>query len=104
MSQQIINIPVNWDDDLFNKVIEKGVVNEVKDQITKKSLEKLGLKSHYGTSNLFDRVLKECIKEMLDENKDVIIEEIIKRSHKSLISSKGYKQAKEDLLKGESND
>lgn len=101
MSQQIINIPVNWDDDLFNKVIEQGVVNEVKDQITKKSLEILGINRNYGYSNLFESSVKECIKEIINENKDAIIEEIIKRGHKSLISSKDYKQAKEDLLKGE---
>ena len=36
--------------------------------------------------------------------KDEIIEEIIKRGHKSLISSKAYKQAMDDILKGEANE
>ena len=48
--------------------------------------------------------LVERAKEVIDENKDEIIEEIIKRGHKSLISSKDYKQAKDDLLKGEKDD
>lgn len=101
MSQQIINIPVNWDDELFTRVIEKGVVEEVKNEISKKSLEKLGIDTYYGYSDMFERVVKECVKEVIDKNKDKIIEEIIMRGYKSLISSKAYKQAKDDLLKGE---
>ena len=104
MSQQIINIPVNWDDELFTRVVEKGVVEEVKNKISEKSLEILGINRSYGYSDMFERMARECIKEILDENKDEIIEEIIKRGHKSLISSKDYKQAKDDLLKGEKND
>lgn len=104
MSQQIINIPVNWDDELFTRVIEKGVVEEVKNEISKKSLEKLGIDGYYGYSDMFERVVKECVKEVMDENKDEIIEEIIKRGHKSLISSKAYKQATDDFLKGENDD
>ena len=104
MSQQIINIPVNWDDELFTRVIEKGVVEEVKNEISKKSLEKLGIYGYYGYSDMFERVVKECVKEVMDENKDEIIEEIIKRGHKSLISSKAYKQAMDDLLKGETDE
>ena len=104
MSQQIINIPVNWDDELFTKVIEKGVINEVKNRISDKSLEILGINGYYGYSDMFERTVRECIKEILDENKDEIVEEIIKRGHKSLISSKAYKQATDDLLKGETNE
>lgn len=104
MSQQIINIPVNWDDELFTRVIEKGVVEEVKNEISKKSLEKLGIDGYYGYSDMFERVVKECVKEVMDKNKDEIIEEIIKRGHKSLISSKAYKQAMDDILKGESDE
>ena len=104
MSQQIINIPVNWDDELFTRVIEKGVVEEVKNEISKNSLEKLGIDGYYGYSDMFEKVVKECVKEILDKNKDKIIEEIIKRGHKSLISSKAYKQATDDFLKGEKDD
>ena len=104
MSQQIINIPVNWDDELFARVIEKGVVEEVKNKISEKSLEILGINRSYGYSDIFERMVKECIKEVIDENKDEIIEELIKRGHKSSISSKDYKQAKDDLLKGEKDD
>ena len=104
MSQQIINIPVNWDDELFTRVVEKGVVEEVKNKISEKSLEILGINRSYGYSVMFERMVIECIKEVLDENKDEIVEEIIKRGHKSLISSKDYKQAKDDLLKGDKNE
>ena len=104
MSQQIINIPVNWDDEIFTRVIEKGVVEEVKNEISKKSLEKLGIDTYYGYSDMFERIVKECVKKVIDENKDEIIEEIIKRGHKSLISSKTYKQAMDDILKGETNE
>ena len=104
MSQQIINIPVNWDDELFTKVIEKGVINEVKNRISDKSLEILGINGYYGYSDMFERMVRECIKEVMDENKDEIIEEIIKRGHKSLISSKAYKQATDNLLKGENDE
>lgn len=101
MSQQIINIPVNWDDEIFTRVIEKGVVEEVKNEISKKSLEKLGIDAYYGYSDMFERIVKECVKKVIDENKDEIIEEIIKRGYKSLVTSKAYRQAKDDLLKGE---
>ena len=101
MSQQIINIPVNWDDELFTRVVEKGVVEEVKNKISEKSLEILGINRSYGYSDMFERMVRECIKEVINENKDEIIEEIIKRGHKSLISSKAYQKAKDDLLKGE---
>ena len=101
MSQQIINIPVNWDDEIFTRVIEKGVVEEVKNEISKKSLEKLGIDTYYGYSDMFERIVKECVKKVIDENKDEIIEEIIKRGYKSLVTSKTYRQAKDDLLKGE---
>lgn len=101
MSQQIINIPVNWDDELFTRVIEKGVVEEVKNKISKESLEILGLNRNFGYSDMFEKVVTECVKDVIDENKDYIIEEVIKRGYKSLISSKAYKQAKNDLLKGE---
>ena len=104
MSQQIINIPVNWDDELFTRVIEKGVVEEVKNEISKKSLEKLGIDTYYGYSDMFERIVKECVKEVINENKDEIIEEIIKRGYKSLVTSKAYRQAKDDLLKGETNE
>ena len=104
MSQQIINIPVNWDDELFTKVIEKGIINEVKNRISDKSLEILGINGYYGYSDMFERMVRECIKEVMDENKDEIIEEIIKRGHKSLISSKAYKQATDNLLKGENDE
>ena len=104
MSQQIINIPVNWDDELFTRVVEKGVVEEVKNKISEKSLEILGINRSYGYSDMFERMVKECIKEILDENKDEIIEEIIKRGHKSLMSSKAFKQAKDDLLKGKTDE
>ena len=100
MSQQIINIPVNWDDELFTRAIEKGVVEEVKNKISKRSLEIMGINSNYGYSDMFERVVKECVKEVMDENKDEIIEEVIMRGYKSLISSKAYKQAKDNLLKG----
>ena len=50
MSQQIINIPVNWDDELFTRVVEKGVVEEVKNKISEKSLDRLGLNRSYGYS------------------------------------------------------
>ena len=101
MSQQIINIPVNWDDEIFTRVIEKGVVEEVKNEISKKSLEKLGIDTYYGYSDMFERIVKECVKKVIDENKDEIIEEIIKRGYKSLVTSKAYRQAKDDFLKGE---
>lgn len=104
MSQQIINIPVNWDDELFTRVVEKGVVDEVKNKISEKSLEMLGINRSYGYSDMFERMVRECIKEVIDENKDEIVEEIIKRGHKSLISSKAYKQAMDDLLKGDKNE
>lgn len=104
MSQQIINIPVNWDDELFTRVVEKGVVEEVKNKISEKSLEILGINRSYGYSDMFERIVRECIKEVMDENKDEIIEEIIKRGHKSLISSKAYKQSMDDLLKGETDE
>lgn len=94
MSQQIINIPINWDDDAIKRCIEKGVVKEVKNDISNKSLEKLGLNSYYGMSNKFEDIVKECVKELMAENKDYIIEEIISRCCRSLKSTKDYKEVK----------
>ena len=42
MSQQIINIPINWDDDAIKMCVEKGVIEEVKKDILKQALHKLG--------------------------------------------------------------
>ena len=100
MSQQIINIPVNWDDDLFNNVINKAVINEVKNKIEKEALDRLGLNRNYGYNSLFEDVVKDCMRELIKEYKDEIISEIISRGHRSLINSKEFKEAKQ-TLKGE---
>lgn len=97
MSQQIINIPINWDDDAINRCIEKGIVEEIKNDISKKILKKLGLNSPYGRTDHFDAIVKECVKELIAENKDYIIEEIISRCCRSLKSTKSYKEAKNNL-------
>lgn len=34
MSQQIINIPINWDDDAIKTCIEKGVIEEERNEST----------------------------------------------------------------------
>ena len=97
MSQQIINIPINWDDDAINRCIDKGVVEEVKNDISKKSLKKLGLDSPYGRTDHFDDIVKDCVKELIAENKEYIIEEIISRCCRSLKSTKSYQEAKNNL-------
>lgn len=100
MSQQIINIHINWDYDAINKCIEKGVVEEVRNDISKKSLKKLGLESPYDRTDHFDDIVKECVKELMAENKECIIEEIISRCCRSLKSTKDYKEAK-NMVKNE---
>lgn len=97
MSQQIINIPINWDDDAINRCIDKGVVEEIKNDISKKSLKKLGLDSPYGRTDHFDGIVKDCVKELISDNKDYIIEEIIGRCCRSLKSTKSYQEAKNNL-------
>lgn len=98
MSQQIINIPVNWDDDLFNNVINKAVINEVKDRIQKEALTRLGLeRGSYGYNQVFEDIVRDCMRELVDENKDLIIEQIITRAHRSLIQSKEFKEAKKKM-------
>lgn len=97
MSQQIINIPVNWDDDLFNDVINKAVINEVKTKMQSEALNRLGLNRSYGYNAVFEDIVKDCMRELLNENKDKIIEEIVSRGHRSLVQSKDFKEAKKKL-------
>lgn len=93
MSQQIINIPINWDDDMLTKAIEHGVVVEVKKSVEAKALGALGLQDRWhSTTRLFDDTVKDCFKELIEENKDFILEEICKRATQSLIRSKAFKE------------
>lgn len=97
MSQQIINIPVNWDDDLFNNVINKAVINEVKTKMEKEAMNRLGLDRTYGYNSLFEDIVKECMRELLNENKDEIIKNVSDRAYRSLIQSKDFKEAKKEV-------
>ena len=97
MGQNIINIPVVWDDELITKMIEKGAVEEVRQKIVKKANDALGFDNYWGSSRQLEDIMKECAREVVQENKDKIIEEVIRRGHKSLINSKEFKQAKKDM-------
>lgn len=97
MGQNIINIPVVWDDELISKMIEKGAVEEIKQKIVKKANDALGFDTYWGGSRKLEDLMKECAREVVQENKDKIIEEVIRRGHRSLISSKEFKQAKKDM-------
>lgn len=103
MGQQIINIPMVWDDDLFKKALEKGVIENVKDQMIEQSMKRLGIRDRYGYSELFENIVRDCMREVINDNKDLIIEEVISRGVRSLTSSKEYKEAKQ-RLKGDNND
>lgn len=93
MSQQIINIPINWDDDAITRAVETGVIKEVKEEVEARALKRLGLSDRWGsTTNLFDDTIKECFKELIEENKDFILDEICKRATQSLIRSKAFKE------------
>ena len=99
MSQQIINIPINWDDDAIKMCVEKGVIEEIKNDILKQAQHKLGLDSRYqGPSESFNKHVRDCVKELVVENKDYILEDVISRVRKSLVSTKDYKEAKKELL------
>ena len=98
MSQQIINIPVNWDDEAIKRAIEKGVIEEVKDKIEKEAFKKLGFDRYFEYSDLFKETVKECITELFKENKEQIIEQIIYSATKSLTSSKAFKEAKNNMI------
>jgi uncharacterized membrane-anchored protein YjiN (DUF445 family) len=97
MGQQIINIPMVWDDDLFKKALEKGVIENVKDQMIEQSMKRLGIRDRYGYSELFEKIVRDCMREVINDNKDKIIEEVISRGVRSLTSSKEYKEAKKKL-------
>lgn len=103
MGQQIINIPMVWDDDLFKKALEKGVIENVKDQMIEQSMKRLGIRDRYGYSELFENIVRDCMREVINDNKDKIIEEVISRGHRSLINSKEFKEAKKKL-EGEINE
>ena len=76
-----------------------GVIEEVKKDILKQALHKLGLDGRYlGPSESFNNHVRDCVKELIVENKDYILEEVISRVHKSLVSTKDYKEAKKKLL------
>ena len=104
MGQNIINIPGVWADELITKMIEKGVVEEVRKKIVKKATDALGFDNYWGGSRQLEDVLKECAREVVQENKDKIIEEVIRRGHRSLISSKEFKETKKRLLGEERED
>lgn len=97
MGQNIINIPVVWDDELITKMIEKGAVEEVRKKIVKKATDALGFDNYWGGSRQLEDLMKECVREVVQENKDKIIEEIVSRGHRSLINSKAFKEAKKDM-------
>lgn len=99
MSQQIINIPINWDDDAIKMCIESGVIAEVKKEIKSKALDSLGI-GRYGHSSRFDGIVKDCVKEVVVENKDYILEEVIARVTRSINSSKDGRATKKKLLEG----
>lgn len=98
MAQQIINIPVNWDDEAIKRAIEKGVIEEVKDKIEKEAFKKLGFDRYFGYSDLFKETVKECITELFKENKEYIIKQVIYSATKSLTSSKAFKEAKNNMI------
>lgn len=97
MSQQIINIPINWDDDAIKTCIEKGVVEEIKKEVKSKAFDSLGI-GRYGHSSRFDGIVKDCVKEVVVENKDYILEEVIARVTRSINSSKDGREIKKKLL------
>ena len=97
MSQQIINIPVNWDDDAFSRVLEKGVIEEIKKDLYKKMLDELGLNRYYGHSSLFEDIVRECMRELIEEYKDEIIKEVTSKCYRSITSSKDFREAKKAL-------
>lgn len=98
MSQQIINIPVNWDDEAIKRAIEKGVIEEVKDKIEKEAFKKLGFDRYFEYSDLFKETVKECITELFEKNKEYIIKQVISSATKSLTSSKAFKEAKNNMI------
>lgn len=98
MGQQIINIPINWDDELIERMIDNGVIREIKDKIEKRTLEKLGIENRYSRhTEFFSDIVSEAVKEVVADNKDYILEEIVNRSHKSLINSKAFREARNNL-------
>lgn len=97
MSQQIINIPVNWDDEAFNRVLEKAVIEEIRNDIKSQALDKLGL-TRYGHSSLFEDIVRECMRELVEEYKDKIIKEVTSKCYRSIVSSKDFREAKKDLI------
>lgn len=98
MGQQIINIPVNWDDEAIERTIDNGVIREIKDKIEKRTLEKLGIEDRYGGhTEFFSDIVSGAVKEVVADNKDYILEEIINRSHRSLVNGKAFKEAKNKL-------
>ena len=97
MSQQIINIPINWDDDAIKMCIEQGVIAEVKNEIKKQAFDNLGIGNYYH-SHHFDGIVKECVKEVVVENKEYILEEVIARVTRSINSSKDGREIKKKLL------
>lgn len=97
MSQQIINIPINWDDDAIKKCIEQGVIAEVKNEVKSKAFDSLGI-GRYGYSSYFEGIVKDCVKEVVVENKDYILEEVIARVTRSINSTKDGRATKKKLL------
>ena len=63
----------------------------------KEAMKRLGLERTYGYNSLFEDIVKECMRELLNENKGLIMEQVITRAHRSLIQSKEFKEAKKEV-------
>lgn len=95
--EHIFTIAVDVDDEAIRNGIIKGVENQVVEAIK----EELFDRDHYGRrkklSNRFVDKLMEVTKGFIDENKEFIIQEVIKTISEKIYRSKAFKDSlKED--------
>lgn len=73
----IINIPINIDEDLFNKLVETDYERKIEDRIYKDIKKALEERSGYYNKRMTDGILAlvdNQIDDLLKEHKDAIIE------------------------------
>lgn len=91
--EHIFTIAVDVDDEAIRNGIIKGVENQVVEGIKEELFEK----DYYGRrkklSNRFMDKLMETIKDLIDENKDFIIQEVIKAIAEKVYRSKQFKDS-----------
>lgn len=96
--EHLIQFGVTIDDDKIEQMVMKKATEEVMKQIND-SIKEITKSPYYrsGDSEL-KNIFREEVRNVVNENKDKIIEEVIKQVSKNLMQTKKFIEAKEKIL------